>query len=166
MKTKLLLLFLLTFTICANSQTISIPDTNFEQALIDMGLDSNGLNGNILEVEADTITKLSLSNKNIASLEGIKSFKKLERLTFSGNPLTDLDLTGLQFLNYVGANSTGLISITMADNPAIESMNLNFNSSLASVDITGCTNLDNFQIGLTAIQSIDLSQNTKLKYFL
>ena len=34
-------------TDCSNSTTIAIPDSNFEQALIDLGFDFNGLNGNI-----------------------------------------------------------------------------------------------------------------------
>lgn len=54
MKTKiLLLLFLISLTgISINAQTVAIPDSNFEQALIDLGKDTNGLNGNILLSEA------------------------------------------------------------------------------------------------------------------
>jgi hypothetical protein len=43
----------------------NIPDQNFEQKLIDLGIDTDGLNGKITIADINTITSLDLSNSNI-----------------------------------------------------------------------------------------------------
>ncbi|MDG1399071.1 MAG: hypothetical protein P8P88_11860, partial [Polaribacter sp.] len=59
---KLLLFICLSISFLNYSQTVSIPDANFEQSLIDLGFDSNGLNGNILLSEAQAIDSLKIYN--------------------------------------------------------------------------------------------------------
>ena len=64
----------LLFAVCCltttmlNAQTTAIPDANFEQALIGLGIDSNGLNGNILNSDAQSVFTLNVNNKNISNL--------------------------------------------------------------------------------------------------
>ena len=85
MKTKLL--FLTTFIIMLQTtiaQTIAIPDPNFEQALIDLGIDTNGLNGNILQSQAVAVNGLNVNGKNISSLQGIEGFVNITSLQFWG----------------------------------------------------------------------------------
>jgi len=54
-------------------QTTSIPDANFEQALIDLGLD-NTIDGSVLTSNISSVTDLGVSNKNIFDLTGIEGF--------------------------------------------------------------------------------------------
>ena len=77
------------FAITLNAQITNIPDPNFEQALIDLGIDSDGtVNGQVLTSDVDTITILIIRNKNISDLTGIEDFIALESLDITGNQLT------------------------------------------------------------------------------
>ena len=62
MKKLILLLFLL--PTIAFGQTTAIPDTAFEQALIDLGYD-NVLDGSVLTANISGVTELVVQNKNI-----------------------------------------------------------------------------------------------------
>ena len=62
MKRLILSLMLIYFINFSFGQTTLIPDTNFEQALIDLGFDTNGLNGNILETNALAVTELYIDD--------------------------------------------------------------------------------------------------------
>lgn len=70
-----------------------IPDQNFEQKLIDLGIDTDGLNGKITSSDVSSITDLDLSNSNIKDLTGIEIFTALKNLNCSNNQLTSLDLS-------------------------------------------------------------------------
>lgn len=79
-----------------------IPDQNFEQKLIDLGIDTDGLNGKITISDVSSFTDLDLSNSNIKDLTGIEIFTSLKNLNCSNNQLTSLDLsknTNLQILS-------------------------------------------------------------------
>ena len=67
MKKYLLFLFIINI-LCLNllqAQTTNIPDANFEQALIDLGIDTDGLNGQVLTSDINTLTDLYIIDKNI-----------------------------------------------------------------------------------------------------
>lgn len=99
-----------------------VPDSSFEQKLIDLGFDTDGLNGKITIVNLHTIVTLDLSNSHIKDLTGIGRFTELNVLYLDNNELTDLDLsknTNLQvlhikdnplvFLNLQNGNNKNLI---------------------------------------------------------
>ena len=93
MKTLILLTCIL-FFVTGYSQTVEIPDKNFERALIDYGIDSDKkLNGKILKKDAQKVTFLYLSNKKIKCLKGIEAFTSLVYLDCEQNQLTNLDLS-------------------------------------------------------------------------
>ena len=82
-----LLLFIINISI---AQTTAIPDENFEQALIDLGIDSdNTVNGQVLTADIENIIELELSNDNnsatfiqeITDFTGIEDFTALEVLS-------------------------------------------------------------------------------------
>ena len=96
--TILTLFYLSTFSF-AQDEIVNIPDTNFLNALIEKGIDSNQ-DGEIQESEAENTTgTLSVFKKNIVSLVGIKAFINITGLSCSINELTELDVTGLSNLN-------------------------------------------------------------------
>ncbi|MAD12153.1 MAG: Por secretion system protein, partial [Flavobacteriaceae bacterium] len=57
-------------------QMTYIPDDNFEQVLIDLGLDDI-VDDYVYTSSIDTITQLHLLNQNIADLTGIENFFQL-----------------------------------------------------------------------------------------
>ena len=92
MKFLLILAFALVGNLCL-SQTVQIPDKNFEQVLIDLGIDSDkSINGQILKNDAAFITFLDMSNKNIRDLSGIEAFTSLIYFHCNDNELSELDL--------------------------------------------------------------------------
>ena len=74
-----------------NGQTY-VPNTYFEQRLIDLGLDETlddyVLTGNINDLEV-----LDVSNENISDLTGIEDFTALITLDCANNQLTSLDVS-------------------------------------------------------------------------
>lgn len=76
------------------SQKVEIPDKNFEQALVDLKIDTDGeVNGYLLKNDAQKVTFLDVSNKKIKNLSGIEAFTSLTFLDCSNNQLSNLDLS-------------------------------------------------------------------------
>ena len=73
-------------------QYTSIPDQNFEQALIDFGYD-DVIDGKVLTANINSVDSLFLEDKNISDLIGVEAFTALKYLNCYDNPLTSLDLT-------------------------------------------------------------------------
>ncbi|MEM6719923.1 MAG: matrixin family metalloprotease [Bacteroidota bacterium] len=148
----------------------SIPDANFEQALIDLGIDSdNTLDGNVLTSDISSITSLDVEDtdgnldNDITDLTGIEDFTSLVTLNCRGNNLTSLDVsnnTNLEELS-AGTNSN-LATLTLSNNPNLkflyleitkvnnidfslmpnlEELNLNNNPNYTSIDVSGLSNL-------------------------
>lgn len=74
------------------AQTTTIPDENFEQALIDMNIDSDGIiNGQVLTADIENIVELDFSNlyftvsydEAITDFTGIENFESLEIINLS-----------------------------------------------------------------------------------
>ena len=74
MRNLLFILFILCFNINLKSQSVSItyvPDDAFEQALVDLGLDTLPLNDFVFDSAIDTVLNLNVSGKGIYDLSGI-----------------------------------------------------------------------------------------------
>ena len=69
---KFVLILLIYLPIFINAQ-VMLPDSNFEQRLIDLNIDSDGVvNGQLLTSDALAATDLNLSFGNIGNLIGIE----------------------------------------------------------------------------------------------
>ncbi|MFK5889401.1 MAG: T9SS type A sorting domain-containing protein [Flavobacteriaceae bacterium] len=132
-----------------------VPDDNFEQALIDQGLD-DVLDNYVLTIDISIIGFLDVSGKNINSLEGIQDFMELTTLVCSNNNLTYLDLSS----NHIGEFA--------CDNNQLTTLILNVeagvvdcsNNQLSSLNIpTGITNLN---CSHNTFTSLDLSSTVDL----
>ena len=106
------------------AQTTAIPDPNFEQALIDLGIDSDGtVNGSVATSDISGVTELDLFDRSISDLTGIQDFIILASLDLEDNQLTSLDLS----------NNTALISLDCVDNK-ITDLDLSNNTALTSLN--------------------------------
>ena len=81
----------LTFQEVINDKTY-VPDDNFEQALILLGLD-DVLDDYVSSRKISKIEQLDVSSKNIENLEGLKGFVSLQSFSCSNNKITELDLS-------------------------------------------------------------------------
>lgn len=128
------------FALSLQAQTTAIPDQNFEQALINLGYDTAPVNGSVPTANINTITRLSLSYKNITDLTGIEDFTALEDLNCHGNSLTQLDLSQNTALKYLDCGRNELTSLALDEN----------------------TNLLKLECGYNKLTSLDVSKNTSL----
>jgi gliding motility-associated-like protein len=181
---KLLFLVLLLSNFFGYAQYTLIPDVNFEQALIDLGIDSGAIDGKVLTANISTITSLDVSSKNITNLTGIQGFLALTNLNCFNNQLTNLDVTkntSLYYLScwnnqltsldvtknisltYLDCNANKLTSINVTLNTALTNLFCNDNN-LTSFNVTLNTALTNLACSSNQLTSLDVTKNTSLTY--
>src|SRR5690606_15216044 len=165
MKTQFIIYILLVFGLTTYAQTTAIPDPFFEQALIDLGIDSDGeINGQVLTSDIEDITDLILDNNSFygynydegINFTGIEGFTSLETLRISYVFISHIDLTQNTQLKVLNLIHTGLGS------------NYGFNENL---DLSGNTLLEEFYGGnpgidigpFNYIEELDFSNNPNIK---
>ncbi|MCP4442948.1 MAG: hypothetical protein GY810_28920 [Aureispira sp.] len=110
------------------AQTTAIPDPNFEQKLITMGIDSDGIvNGQILNSDAAAATAINLDHLNISSLSGIAAFSNLTYLSCLGNNLTAIDLSNNTALTHLNCSYNQLTSLDVSNNPKLDGLSCHHN---------------------------------------
>jgi hypothetical protein len=101
MKTSVIFLLCVLMVGVVNAQYTQIPDPNFEQALIDLGIDSDGvINGQVLTSDVEDVLFLDVHNRSISDLTGIQDFISLENLYCYDNLLTSLNILVMLQLKY------------------------------------------------------------------
>lgn len=167
---------------------VSIPDSLFEKALIELKIDSEGkIDGRVLEKDVSEVKKLFIHDRKIASLDGISGFRSLEELGFSGNAVSSVDLNSNTNLYkvYGGSNKlTGTLDlsrlaklkeINFAYNK-IDSLLIASTDSLISINLESnrlksfnypkndFQNLLSLRLGANYISEIDVSVMPALAY--
>ena len=161
MKTKLLLLLLLAnFSIYA--QYTNIPDINFENKLIALGIDTAIPDGKVQTDKIDKLTYLDISNSSIVDLTGIQDFVSLTTLYCYGNQLTSLDVSKNIALVSLGCSDNQLASLDVSMNTALKDLYCNSNQ-LTSLDISKNTALENLACENNQLATLDVSKNTALE---
>ena len=139
-----------------------IPDANFEQALIDLGLDAT-IDGVVPTAAISELTSLDVDDKNIADLTGIKDFTALTSLICSRNQLTSLDVSTNTALTTLYCRSNQLTSLDVSTNTALTALDCR-NNQLTSIDVSNNTALITLFCGENQLTSLDVSANTALTY--
>ncbi|WP_372754089.1 T9SS type B sorting domain-containing protein [Mariniflexile sp.] len=177
--------FLILFCVTIHSQNTTIPDPNFEQALIDLGYDSAPLNGVVPTSNINTIINLDVANKNISDLTGIENFTSLTILNCSKNLLTSLNISNNTKLSQIYCSYNNLaaldvsnlldLSIFWCDNNQLSTLNITKNTKLISLvcnsnnltnlDVSKNINLNVFVCKNNQITNLNITKNTKLNRF-
>src|SRR5690606_20921362 len=155
---KIFLILITLVPFLTKAQVTLIPDNEFEQRLIALNVDSDGIvNGQILTADALNTTTLDLNNSGywqvccIQDFTGLEAFVNLEEMESFFNDIHTIDLTPLTKLKKLHLS----------------------NSFLSSIDLSGNINLESLFIGNdyymkywnpNHMKKLDLSNNTKLKY--
>jgi Leucine-rich repeat (LRR) protein len=148
--------------VCDN--TTPIPDANFEQALIDLNIDSDGIiNGEMLTSDAIGITSLNVSNKNISDLTGIEIFTDLQYLYCQTNQLTSLDVSNLSQLIRLEAQDNQLTSLNVTGLSNITHL-FCWNNQLTTLDVSTLSSLERFYCHTNQLASLDVSNSPSLLY--
>ena len=166
MKAKLVSSMLILLSNIGYAQYTSIPDTNFEQTLIDLNIDTEGtLDGQVLTADISDETSLVMVIKGIADLTGIEDFTSLQTLNVWGNVLGTLDVSNNVNLTTLICNNCSLTTLTIPTSSLALNQITCFNNNLTNLDVSGLDNLSilecHSQTG-TGFGTIDLQNNTML----
>lgn len=134
-----------TFT-ATSSSLVDIPDTNFEQALINFGTDTdNTVNGQISLQDVLATTFLSMNNAGISDLTGIEAFTNLTSLSCFQNSLSTLDVS----------KNTSLTALTCANNN-LSTLNIQNGNNLnfLTFDAQGNSNLSTVCVDVVPLPTL------------
>ena len=134
----------------------AIPDSAFEASLRQNDLDDSPVNDGKVPtnfIQESTVNQLSLSNKGIKDLTGIRAFKNLTYLDVSNNKLLTL---------YV--DSMNLTNLIAAGNPDLFYISCNFNK-ISYLGVNSLPSLVFLFISNNKIQSLPLASFTNLAFF-
>ena len=165
------------FPIFLFGQYTSIPDSMFEQRLIDFGYDTI-YDGQVLTADIVNIDTLILENPHIqgtfsftygpiSDLTGIEDFSNLTYLDCSGgNQIDTLDLSQNPTLTYLNCSGDGwifkqILSLNISQNTALSHLNCN-STLLSQLDLSQNPNLTFLDCMDTELQILDLSHNIGL----
>lgn|SRR5690554_236579 len=153
-------LLLLTCTFLS-AQIVHIPDSNFKDALIAEGVDTNG-DGEIQVSEAEAVINLNVSLRNISSLEGIQSFINIKKLYCDNNHLDTLDISqNIELVElHCYANEISYLDVTQ--NIQLKKLWCQINQ-LTNLDVFENINLEDLNCSSNQLTVLDISQNSKLE---
>jgi len=163
-KSNYLLLILLTLGFAdLHAQVTAIPDTVFEQWLINSNIDTDGvLNHQVLTADISGVTELNLYYVNIRDFSGLQDFKALTSLTTGYAPATSMDLSSLTQLTTLSLYGNSLYTIDLSYNLALTNINLGNAYNLKTLDISTNTAITTLEISGTKLSTLDFSKNTAL----
>jgi Leucine-rich repeat (LRR) protein len=158
---KLALLFFLS-SLLGFAQYTAIPDINFENKLIALGIDSGTADGQVLTANINTLTRLNVSNSAIISLAGIQDFIALTHLDCSQNKVSSLDIANNTVLSSLSCYSNKLTNLVLDTNTSLKTLYCDTNQ-LTSLAISKNTLLTDLDCGYNQLTSLNLTANTALK---
>ncbi|MDO7172119.1 T9SS type B sorting domain-containing protein [Mariniflexile sp. AS56] len=160
-KTLIYGLFLTLTSVITSAQNTAIPDPNFEQVLIDIGLDTAPINGLVPTANINTITNLDVAGKNILDLTGIEAFTALQMLDCSVNLLTSLNVSNNTSLKelYIYNNQIPTINLSLLTDLKILWC---FSNILSNLNVNNQTELISLVCWDNNLSSLNTSNNTKL----
>jgi len=153
---KKIKLIFLCFPFFGYAQVTSLPDSNFELALVNLGLD-NMVDGFVLNSRIDTLTTLVVADSYIESLVGIAAFQSLTYLDCSSNNIDTLDLTN-NYLSFLNCSDNQLIEIDVSNHLNLQTLKCSYNK-FTQFDVSQNTSLLYFECFKNNLTSLDISNN-------
>jgi hypothetical protein len=161
MKKTFTLLFIILVGYSIKAQIVNIPDTNFKNALISLGVDTNN-NGEIEFTEAEAVDSLDISGKGIEDLTGIEAFINIEYLNCSLQELLYLNLGNAINLKTLDYHNTWISLLNLSSCNLLKKLNCS-STNTHILNISNCTHLEELNCSLNIIGNLDLSNALSLK---
>lgn len=139
-----------------NTGTAAMPDANLRTIM--KGYCPQAFSGNDIiisearnaKLPTNLANKLDISNKNIASLDGLKYFDDVWHLVCDNNNISEIDMAGWFNLTTISAKNAGLTSFVTKDQPWLRDIDLSNNTALTHIDMRGISLLSNYDIRFIA----------------
>ncbi|MBF4506445.1 T9SS type A sorting domain-containing protein [Flavobacterium sp. JLP] len=141
-----------------------IPDSNFEDKLIALGIDKDGKNGKVATMSITSLTSLNVSNSNIADLAGIEDFTLLTSLECNNNLLTTINISKNLSLTKLNISNNKISVLNVASHTLLSNLNCS-NNEILVLDVSKNTKLTNLSASFNKLKDLDVSKNTILKEF-
>jgi Leucine-rich repeat (LRR) protein len=138
-----------------------IPDLNFEQKLIALGIDKDGINGKVITADINKVTFLDLADSNISDLSGIEDFKELIYFFCDRNKLSSIDVSKNTLLENLGVNENNLTSLDVTKNTKLHTLTITQNK-ITSIDLLQNINLKRLGVNDNQLTELDLTNITLL----
>lgn len=150
-----------------NNTVLNIPDTHFEEKLIELGIDTDGVvNRQILRTDAENVTRLDLNLLGnfgvIADLKGIEGFVNLTFLSAAGHNLTEADLSSNTKLDTVYLGGNQLSSIDLSHNQNLVHLDVQSNELTSLYGISEATKLKSVNVSWNNLEEVSIV-NTSLE---
>ena len=157
-----------------NSQeTIAIPDIGLEECLIDLGIDSNGLNGSILVSDANYVVNLNINDpitnkllpnvhSKVKDLTGLDRFPNLKRIDCFGNNITKIDLSKSTSITFLNCSDNQIESLDLRNNTELIYVSCD-NNDLTELIIGKNENLESLYCSFNRLSNLDVKGCTKLE---
>ena len=166
------LIYVLLFPIVTFGQHTSIPDSIFEQKLIDLGYDTTH-DGQVLTTNIVNIDSLNLDgtfmgppgpgplNNQIIDLSGIEDFSALVYLDCSDNLISFLDLNQNIALENLNCESNNILNLELNQVSNLFKLNCSDNQ-ISYLDMSQNISLTELNCSNNQISYLDLAQNNLL----
>lgn len=143
-------------------QYTAIPDSNFEQALFDKGIDTVIGDNRVLTAAIINIPTLDVSNKGIADLTGIEAFYALTDLNCRGNFLTSLNITTVVLLQKLNCSENQIASLNLSNQTVLQLLRSEGNL-LTTINTTGISTLLEVYCSNNLMTTLDFTAQTNLQ---
>ncbi|MFT6138067.1 hypothetical protein [Patiriisocius sp. Uisw_017] len=153
------------------AQITLIPDSNFEQELVNPLIDSdNTINGQVATADIENLTELNAVEAGIQDMTGIQDFVSLEFLDCFLNDISSIDVSNLNNLVALGVGTNNLSEIDISENIHLTVFTCAYNN-ITTIDVSNNPLLEFVFIGQTeaiitprnTITSIDFSNYPKFR---
>lgn len=138
-----------------------IPDINFENKLIALGIDSGVPDGKVLTSNVASRTYLDISNSSITDLTGIEAFVSLTTLYCDQNQLTTINLSQNIKLTDLNVAENQLTSLNILSNVLLEKLDCQKNK-ITDLNVSKNIKLVKLNCGDNNLTSLNTSNNTLL----
>ena len=136
----------------------NFPDKNFRSYLLSQDYGSDEL---ITDEEIASIYTISVANKGIQSLEGIKFFTALKSLVCRDNQLFALDVSGCTALRSLFCYNNQLTTLNVSGCTALKEL-FCYNNQLTTLNVSGCTALKELDCRENQLTTLNISGCTAL----
>ncbi len=160
---RLLFLVLLLSNFIGRAQYTTIPDVNFEKALIGLGIDSGTIDGKVLTSSINGIKDLSVDFLGITDLTGIEDFSSLIFLSCVANKLTSLDVSKNLALNTLLCFTNQITRLDISINMALTSLVCG-NNQITSLDLSKNINLVALNCSNNKLVTLNLKNGNNINF--